>query len=116
MPRSCRSSMCMNAASTPYAWVAGVYQEPQQCTGGAAAPGRPAGAGRVRRLVGSGEVGVRGLVGVGGGGRREVKLDNIAALAAEHEQLARTPEGGSRGRGSGGCPWLATGGAGCGSR
>jgi hypothetical protein len=37
-------------------------------------------------------------------GRWEVKLDNIAALAAEREQLARTPEGGSRGGGFGIAP------------
>jgi hypothetical protein len=37
-------------------------------------------------------------------GRWEVKLDNIAALAAEREQLARTPEGGSRGGGFGVAP------------
>jgi hypothetical protein len=37
-------------------------------------------------------------------GRWEVKLDNIAALAAEREQLARMPEGGSRGGGFGVAP------------
>ena len=46
----------------------------------------------------------RGRRREGYAGRQEVKLDNIAALAAEREQLARTPEGGSRGGGFGVAP------------
>src|SRR6266480_3342994 len=49
--------------------------------------------GREDRGGGAGRVAAGGLVRRGRyGWRREVKLDNIAALAAEHEQLARTSE------------------------
>jgi hypothetical protein len=58
------------------------------------------------RLDGMSTVGGRGWGRrrEGYAGRWEVKLDNIAALAAEREQLARTPEGGSRGGGFGVAP------------
>ena len=87
-------------------------------------PGRPESGfrGRVAGLGGRQRVGRQQEDGRGVGrwregyaGRWEVKLDNIAALAAEREQLARTPEGGSRG-GVSGLPRVSSGGAGCGSR
>ena len=73
--------------------------------------GPPGWAGRAGTSAGGGDWDVSGRAVEGWGRRREgyagrweVKLDNIAALAAEREQLARTPEGGSRGGGFGVAP------------
>jgi hypothetical protein len=66
----------------------------------------PDGRGRQLPRDGTSTVGSRGWGRrrEGYAGRWEVELDNIAALAAEREQLARTPEGGSRGGGFGVAP------------